>query len=62
MRTLVENAGGKRNWFSAFREWIETVATFLDEKVRWAITVLFVLTSILGIALVPGFGGTGEGI
>ncbi|KAL5524572.1 hypothetical protein ACEPAF_9712 [Sanghuangporus sanghuang] len=32
MRTMVENAESKRSWFSSFREWVETVATFLDEK------------------------------
>ena len=34
MRTMVEEAESKRSWFSSFREWVETVATFLDEKVR----------------------------
>lgn len=33
MRAMVENAEQKRSWFNAFREWVETVATFLDEKV-----------------------------
>lgn len=33
MRTMVENAERKRSWFISFREWVETVATFLDEKV-----------------------------
>ena len=33
MQVLVEKAEKKRSWFSAFREWVETVATFLDEKV-----------------------------
>lgn len=33
MRTMVEKAEMKRSWFNAFREWVETVATFLDEKV-----------------------------
>ncbi|EJC98047.1 uncharacterized protein FOMMEDRAFT_97947 [Fomitiporia mediterranea MF3/22] len=32
MRTMVEEAESKRSWFSSFREWVETVATFLDEK------------------------------
>ncbi|KAL5482670.1 hypothetical protein ACEPAI_9264 [Sanghuangporus weigelae] len=32
MRTMVENAESKRSWFSSFKEWVETVATFLDEK------------------------------
>ena len=34
MQTLVEKAEKKRSWFSAFREWVETVAVFLEEKVR----------------------------
>lgn len=34
MRTMVEKAEMKRSWFNAFREWVETVAIFLDEKVR----------------------------
>jgi GC-rich sequence DNA-binding factor len=29
----IGKAEAKRSWFAAFREWIETVATFLDEKV-----------------------------
>ena len=33
MRTLVEEAETKRSWFNAFKEWVETIATFLDEKV-----------------------------
>lgn len=33
MRTMVENAESKRSWFNSFREWVETAATFLDEKV-----------------------------
>lgn len=33
VRSMIEEAEGKRGWFDAFREWVETVATFLDEKV-----------------------------
>ncbi len=33
MRDMIANAEEKRSWFSAFREWVESVATFLDEKV-----------------------------
>jgi hypothetical protein len=29
----VEQAEEKRAWFDAFREWVEGVAVFLDEKV-----------------------------
>ena len=34
MRELVAAAEAKRSWFSGFHDWMETVATFLDEKVR----------------------------
>lgn len=33
MREMITRAEAKRAWFAAFREWIESVATFLDEKV-----------------------------
>ncbi|KAL4245564.1 Intron Large complex component GCFC2-like protein [Abortiporus biennis] len=32
MREMIAKAEEKRSWFSSFREWIENVATFLDEK------------------------------
>ncbi|PIL22749.1 hypothetical protein GSI_15442 [Ganoderma sinense ZZ0214-1] len=32
MRDMIAKAEEKRSWFSAFREWMESVATFLDEK------------------------------
>ncbi|KAI0647843.1 GCFC-domain-containing protein [Trametes meyenii] len=32
MREMIAKAEQKRSWFSAFRDWIESVATFLDEK------------------------------
>lgn len=35
MRSLVERAENKRAWFSSFREWLESVAGFLDEKVSF---------------------------
>jgi GC-rich sequence DNA-binding factor len=34
MRSMVVNAETKRSWFSSFRDWVETVAAFLDEKAR----------------------------
>lgn len=34
MRDMVERAEDKRAWFGSFREWVEGVAGFLDEKVR----------------------------
>lgn len=40
MRDMVEKAETKRSWFNAFREWVETVATFLDEKVYSTFTFL----------------------
>ena len=35
MREMIAKAEEKRSWFTAFREWVESVATFLDEKVSW---------------------------
>ncbi|OCH90931.1 hypothetical protein OBBRIDRAFT_563603 [Obba rivulosa] len=32
MREMIAKAEEKRSWFAAFREWVESVATFLDEK------------------------------
>lgn len=32
MRQMIEKAERKRSWFAAFREWVEGVASFLDEK------------------------------
>ncbi|KII90784.1 hypothetical protein PLICRDRAFT_52485 [Plicaturopsis crispa FD-325 SS-3] len=32
MRAMINRAEAKRSWFVAFREWVESVATFLDEK------------------------------
>ncbi|KAI0322031.1 nineteen complex-related protein 2-domain-containing protein [Amylostereum chailletii] len=32
LREIVAKAEEKRRWFASFREWVETVATFLDEK------------------------------
>ncbi|TRM64154.1 nineteen complex-related protein 2-domain-containing protein [Schizophyllum amplum] len=32
MRDMVERAEAKRAWFDEFREWVESVAGFLDEK------------------------------
>lgn len=33
MRNMIARAEEKRSWFAEFREWVESVATFLDEKV-----------------------------
>ena len=35
MREMIVKAEDKRSWFAAFREWVESVATFLDEKVGY---------------------------
>ena len=32
MREMIAKAEEKRSWFAAFREFVESVATFLDEK------------------------------
>ncbi|EPQ51044.1 GCFC-domain-containing protein [Gloeophyllum trabeum ATCC 11539] len=32
MREMIAEAEAKRSWFAAFRDWVESVATFLDEK------------------------------
>lgn len=40
MRTMVEEAESKRSWFDSFKEWVETVATFLDEKVSFTFLML----------------------
>jgi GC-rich sequence DNA-binding factor len=46
MRDLVEKAEIKRAWFEAFKEWTESVAGFLDEKVP-----IFQLTTVLSLSL-----------
>jgi GC-rich sequence DNA-binding factor len=33
LREMIAKAEAKRSWFAAFKEWVENVATFLDEKV-----------------------------
>lgn len=33
LREMIAKAEAKRSWFAAFKEWVESVATFLDEKV-----------------------------
>lgn len=34
LREIVVRAEGKTSWFADFRDWLESVAMFLDEKVR----------------------------
>jgi Nineteen complex-related protein 2 len=34
LRDIVTRTEEKRSWFADFREWLESVATFLDEKVQ----------------------------
>lgn len=42
MREMVRKAEAKKSWFVAFSEWVESVATFLDEKVRTVLWYIFV--------------------
>ena len=46
MREMVVSAENKRSWFSSFRDWVETVAAFLDEKVRLSIMLISGLLSL----------------
>lgn len=39
LRQMVEKTEAKRSWFVAFREWVEGVASFLDEKVCFSLTL-----------------------
>jgi GC-rich sequence DNA-binding factor len=48
MREMVRKAEAKKSWFVAFNEWVENVATFLDEKVR-PVSPLFLYGQVLGI-------------
>jgi len=34
LRDIITRTEEKRSWFADFREWLESVAAFLDEKVR----------------------------
>jgi len=34
LREMIAKAETKRSWFAEFKDWMESVATFLDEKVR----------------------------
>ena len=51
MRDMIAKAEDKRSWFPAFREWVESAATFLDAKVRscmfyeWALLTYETLVS-----------------
>jgi hypothetical protein len=37
LRKMVADAETKRSWFAEFRDWVETIGAFLDEKV-WLFT------------------------
>jgi GC-rich sequence DNA-binding factor len=37
IRVMVEKAEEKRAWFGSFNEWVESVAAFLDEKVKFLV-------------------------
>ena len=39
LRASIAKAEAKRSWFAAFKEWVESVATFLDEKVHLLLTL-----------------------
>jgi len=34
LREIIARTEEKRRWFADFRDWLENVATFLDEKVH----------------------------
>jgi GC-rich sequence DNA-binding factor len=34
LRDIITRTEEKRSWFADFREWLESVAAFLDEKVQ----------------------------
>jgi GC-rich sequence DNA-binding factor len=48
LRELVSKADEKRVWFNSFRDWLESVAAFLDEKVslKRSFMVMTVLTEL----------------
>lgn len=35
LRSMIVAAESKRSWFTEFKDWVESVATFLDEKVAF---------------------------
>lgn len=35
LRDIITRTEEKRSWFADFSEWLESIATFLDEKVRF---------------------------
>jgi GC-rich sequence DNA-binding factor len=41
LRDIVTRTEDKRSWFADFREWLESVATFLDEKVQSGYSLAF---------------------
>lgn len=43
MRELITAAEDKRSWFASFRDWVESLAAFLDEKVRLFLHIMHVL-------------------
>ena len=59
MREMIAKAEEKRSWFTAFREWVESVATFLDEKVSWMIDRdTFSIVRLLTVASVRASGSS----
>ena len=37
MRKMVVDAENRRSWFNGFKDWVENIAAFLDEKVSLSI-------------------------
>jgi hypothetical protein len=46
MRDMVARAESKRAWFFDMKEWMETIATFLDEKVGGILCILAFFSSL----------------
>ena len=42
LREMIAKAETKRSWFAEFKDWMESVATFLDDKVRICMVSLLV--------------------
>ena len=38
LRSMIVTAESKKSWFTEFKDWVESVATFLDEKVSLIIS------------------------
>ena len=58
LREIIARTEEKRRWFADFRDWLENVAIFLDEKVRLNIILVFLL--LISRTLVSTIGTTGR--